>query len=135
MSLINLEQYTEKQNRAITRVLDTLDRLEQRTNAHYSENRAHERKKYRGVVWINPMEDLAPEEEVVNVTKVWSRSISQSGLSFINPSRIQQTRIQVGIPVEDNQVVWFHAEIVRHREVAEENFWEYGVKFLGKVIY
>jgi len=134
MGLINLEQYTDKQNRAISRVLDTLDRLDKITTAHYSDKRKHERKNFRGVVWINTVPELNSENDVFSTTKVWSRSISQSGLSFIYPSPIQQTQIQVGIPAEETQIIWFRAEIVRQREVEEEKFWEYGVKFLGKLI-
>jgi len=132
MSLVSLEQYTDKQNRSINRVLDTLDRIEQRTNVHYSEKRSHERKDFRGLVWISIPEGT--EEGEFSTTKVWSRSISQSGLSFIYPQRIYETQIRVGVPVSNDQVTWFRAEIVRHKEVMDEEFWEYGVRFLGKLI-
>jgi len=136
MSLINLDQYTEKQNRALSRVLDTLDRLEKRTNNHYSDKRAHERKDFRGTVWFRIPDDTHSDEGEVNPNiRVWSRSISQSGLSFIYPNHILTTIIEVGVSVQDNQVTWFRAEIVRQREFEEEHFWEYGVKFLGKVAY
>ncbi|MFK7779419.1 MAG: PilZ domain-containing protein [Gimesia sp.] len=134
MGLINLEQYNERQIRAIPRVLDSLDRLEKRTNAHYSENRIHERKNFRGVVWIKTPLDISSDEDEISCTKVWSNSISQSGLSFIYPFQFSEKLILVGVPIQDNQVTWFRAEIVRHREIIEENFWEYGVKFLGKII-
>lgn len=132
MSLVSLEQYTDKQNRSINRVLDTLDRIEQRTNVHYSEKRSHERKDFRGLVWISIPEGT--EEGEFSTTKVWSRSISQSGLSFIYPQRIYETQIRVGVPVSNEQITWFRAEIVRHKEVMDEEFWEYGVRFLGKLI-
>ncbi len=132
MSLISLEQYSEKQNRAINRVLDTLDRLDARTSAHYSEKRAHERKAFRGLVWLSIPDGTQEFDQAM--TKVWSRSISQSGLSFIYPMRIYETQIRVGVPVGADQVTWFRAEIVRQKEVEEEHFWEYGVRFLGKVI-
>lgn len=132
MSLVSLEQYTDKQNRSINRVLDTLDRIEQRTNVHYSEKRSHERKDFRGLVWISTPEGT--EEGEFSTTKVWSRSISQSGLSFIYPQRIYETQIRVGVPVSNEQITWFRAEIVRHKEVMDEEFWEYGVRFLGKLI-
>lgn len=132
MSLISLEQYNDKQNRAINRILDTLDRLEARTSSHYSERRSHERKNFRGLIWLS-IADVNQEYDWAT-TKVWSRSISQSGLSFIYPMRIYETQIRVGVPVGPDQVTWFRAEIVRHKEVAEEHFWEYGVRFLGKVI-
>lgn len=134
MSLISLEQYTEKQNRAISRVLDLLDRVEKRTNIHYSDKRSHERKDFRGIVWISMPDENAGDENQAETIKVWSRSISQSGLSFIYPMPIYQTTILVGVPVQGNQVTWFRSEIVRQKEVQEEHFWEYGVKFLGKVI-
>ncbi len=132
MSLINLDQYTERQSRAINRVLDTLDRIEQRTDAHYSEKRSHERKKFRGLVWLS-IPDGSQEFDQAT-TQVWSRSISQSGLSFIYPMRIYETEVRVGVPVSADQVTWFRAEIVRQKEIQEEHFWEYGVRFLGKVI-
>ena len=134
MSLINLEQYTDKQNRAISRILDSLDRLEKRTNLHFSEKRIHDRKDFRGIVWIRIPENPHLEEDAVlpNI-RVWSRSISQSGLSFIYPESIYSKQIEVGVSVQDNQVTWFRAEIVRQREIKEENFWEFGVRFLGKV--
>ncbi len=133
MSLISLEQYTEKQNRAISRVLDTLDRIEKRTNDHFSEKRSHERKDFRGIVWICISDDDSSEDDAINTIKVWSRSISQSGLSFIYPSPIYQPTIHVGVPVQGDQVTWFRSEIVRQREIQEEHFWEYGVRFRGKV--
>ncbi|MFH1301622.1 MAG: PilZ domain-containing protein [Planctomycetota bacterium] len=134
MSLISLEQYTEKQNRAISRVLDLLDRIEKRTNVHYSEKRSHERKDFRGIVWISIPDKNSAEDAEVDTIKVWSRSISQSGLSFIYPLPIRQTTIHVGVPVQGNQVTWFRSEVVRRKEVQEEHFWEYGVRFLGKVV-
>lgn len=134
MSLINLEQYTDKQNRAITRILDTLDRLERRTNLHYSDKRKHERKDFRGIVWIRiPQNTRSEEEDDTSDIRVWSRSLSQSGLSFIYPYNIYPNQIEVGVPVQNHQVTWFRAEVVRQKEIGEENFWEYGVKFLGKV--
>ena len=133
MSLINLEQYSVKQNRAITRVLDTLDRIDQRTGVHYSNKRSHERKDFRGVVWISlPDSDAADDQESTTI-KVWSRSISQSGLSFIYPFPIYRNNILVGVPVQGSQVTWFRSEIVRQKEIQEEQFWEFGVRFLGKV--
>ncbi|QDT93203.1 hypothetical protein [Gimesia algae] len=133
MSLINLDQYTVKQNRAVLRVLDSLDRMDQRTGLHYSEKRAHERKDFRGIVWISlPDSDVADDQETT--IKVWSRSISQSGLSFIYPFPIYRNSIMVGVPVQDTHVAWFRSEIVRQKEIQEEQFWEFGVRFLGKVI-
>tara|TARA_R110002095_G_scaffold204153_2_gene186689 strand:+ start:6021 stop:6428 length:408 start_codon:yes stop_codon:yes gene_type:complete len=134
MGLISLDQYTEKQNRAISRVLDLLDRVEKRTNAHFSEKRSHERKDFRGIVWISMPDENAGDENQAEAIKVWSRSISQSGLSFIYPLPIRQSTILVGVPVQGNQVTWFRSEIVRRKEVQEEQFWEYGVRFLGKVL-
>lgn len=134
MCLLNLDQYSEKQNRALSRVLDSLDNLEKRMSVHYSGKRNHERKDFRGIVMISIPNDDPLDECDVNTVKVWSRSISQSGLSFVYPFPIFQAEILVGVPVTDDQVSWFRSEIVRQKEIEEENFWEYGVKFLGKVV-
>ncbi len=133
-SILDLEAYSDKQKRAMRRVLDTLDRIDKRTVSHYSDKRAHERKVYRGIAWISfPNEDPLAEDDVKSV-KVCSRSISQSGLSFVYPFPIFQTNILVGIPVSNDQTTWFRSEIVRRKDFQEEQFWEYGVKFLGKAI-
>ncbi|WP_417381209.1 hypothetical protein [Gimesia sp.] len=134
MSLINLDQYTVKQNRAVSRVLDTLDRMDRRTGLHYSEKRAHERKDFRGIVWISLPDSDAIDDQESTTIKVWSRSISQSGLSFIYPFPIYRSNIMVGIPVQDSHIAWFRSEIVRQKEIQEEQFWEFGVRFVGKVI-
>tara|TARA_R110002167_G_scaffold192953_2_gene395614 strand:+ start:247 stop:654 length:408 start_codon:yes stop_codon:yes gene_type:complete len=134
MSLINLDQYTIKQNRAVSRILDTLDRIDQRTSLHYSEKRVHERKDFRGTVWISLPDSNAVDEQESTTIKVWSRSISQSGLSFIYPFPIYQNNIMVGVPVQQSHIAWFRSEIVRQKEIQEEQFWEFGVRFLGKVI-
>lgn len=134
MSILELEEYSDKQKRAMARVLDTLDRIDKRTVSHYSNKRAHERKVYRGIVLVSfPNEDQTAEE-IVKSVKVCSRSISQSGLSFVYPFRIFQNEILVGVPVSNDQTTWFRSEIVRQKEIQEEQFWEYGVKFLGKAI-
>lgn len=132
MCLLKLEQYSDKQKRAMKRVLDSLDSLEKRMNNHYSGQRAHERKDYRGIVWISVPNDDPTIGSSFNSVQVWSRSISQSGISFIYPFPIYQSTILVGIPVSSDQTTWFRSEIVRQREFEEEQFWEYGVKFVGK---
>lgn len=133
MPLLSLDAYTEKQNRAAQRVLDTLDRLESRTDTVYRDERRHERRQFRGTAEVRLPDRDGQIDPLNPVTcRVWARCISQGGLSFIHPDRLKAQKCLVGIELPDGRQAWFQADIVRAREVPGEEFWEYGVAFRGR---
>ncbi len=134
MPLCSIEEYSENISRAAVRVLDMLDRLESRTATVYEKQRRHARSDFRGIIRIREVVD---ESEITDFDEldeclVWGRSVSQSGLSFIYPESRDWHTIFVGIEVPGRGQTWMRAEIVRSRQVTDEDFWEFGVRFLGR---
>ena len=128
MSALSVEQYSEVQQRTAIRVLDLLDRMDARLDGQYAQARKHARRPFRGTVPVRPTGG-GPADEF----RVWTRSISASGLAFICPESLAGAELEVGVPVGPDRAVWFHAEVVRCREVNGERFWEHGVAFRGRV--
>ncbi len=135
MTIVSWEQYTEKQRRAALRVLDSLDQLDSRLDAHYSGKRKHRRVPFRALgrlVFAEPGE-TAVDPETAPACQVWVRSLSQSGLSFISPFEITKASLVVGLDVSGcGATTWFVAEVVRSRKTPEGEFYEHGVKFLSR---
>lgn len=133
---LSIERYSEKQSRSAARVLDTLDQLDSRLAGHFSGKRRHTRVQYRGHGTIclpdpdQPILDLASSSSF----SVHVRSLSQSGLSFIYPGEIVEKNVVVGLEQGGKAATWFVAEIVRIKEIVEEGFWEYGVKFVRRAV-
>ena len=134
MSLCSIEEYSENVSRAAVRVLDMLDRLESRTAPLYEKQRGHARSQYRGIVRIREVTDdvEVTDFDEIEECMVWGRSVSQSGISFIYPGSHEWQKIFVGIEVPGRGLTWMRAEAVRGRQVSDEDFWEYGVRFLGR---
>lgn len=128
MTAKSIEHYSDQQQRAAARCLDLLDRMDSRLDTQYSHARKHARRPFRGTVPIR-----LNYAGVLEEFRVWTRSISASGLSFLHPGSLEGTDLEVGVPVGPDRAVWFRAEVVRCREVNGERFWEHGVAFRGRV--
>ena len=120
--------YTQRQKRAAQRVLDILDKADGRQEDAYQSHRKHKRHWFRGVVTVC-IPHAALGLNTADTFRVWARSISQGGLSFVYPYKIEETKIVVGITIPQGGKSWFFGEIVRVREIRDEGFWEYGVAF------
>lgn len=134
MALMSVDAYPEKLQRSAIRVLDSLDRIDDRTNDHYSTVRKHARTKFRGMVRIfvpDPEQDVVDPDNVES-PRAWARSLSASGMSFIYPKELELTNFLAGLELPNGRHTWMIAEIVRKKQMAEEEFWEYGVKFRGR---
>ncbi len=131
----SLTQYSERQTKAALRVLDTLDRIDERTGRVYEKQRKHRRNNFRGQVGLY-LDDAQTLEEIDegNVLIVWARAISQSGLSFIAPDRVTEQRCLLGISMPDGARTWFRSVVVRARDTNDEGFWEHGVAFEGRML-
>ena len=114
--------------KALTRVLDTLDKSEERLSDHFSPQRRHARNDVRLPVEVRiPVAGALPI-----VVEAWMRNVSPGGLSFITQSQIEGKSILVGLKMDGVHESWFNAEVMRAREVVD-GFWEYGVAFRGKL--
>ena len=120
-----------KQDRAAQRVLDTLDRWDERLNSAYAAKRQYARNSYRTrVTVIIPAGKLAESAQPERI-QAWARNISQGGLSLVHNQQITARRLIVSLNPAVESPTWFYAEIVRAREV-QDGFWEHGIKFLER---
>ena len=122
-----------KQMRAALRVLDTLDRWDDRVSDCYRAQRKHARSHYRAMISIviPPAPEMANSDLKPSVHQVFARNLSQGGLSFIFHGKLFCNKIVIGLKSGD-PTNWLHAEIVRSREV-QDGFWEYGVAFRNRI--
>lgn len=134
---------TQRLERAAQRVMDSLDRQDERLAQHLSTQRKHERHELRTkaivvlppilVVDENPPAAAAtaqPREATTGIEQleVWVRNVSPNGLSFIYPLEFPHKKLIVGLTPSPGTTTWLHAEVMRVRK-AIEGFWEYGLAF------
>lgn len=114
--------------KTLIRVLDTLDKSEERLSDHFSPQRRHTRNDVRLPVEVRiPVAGSLPV-----VIEAWMRNVSPGGLSFISQAQITEKNILVGLKMDGVHESWFHAEVMRARDVMD-GFREYGVAFRGKL--
>lgn len=129
--MIGVEHYDEKRQRAAQRVLDTLDRLDEREGKIYDRDR--QRRQFRSLITVsvadpdNPILKPGPE----NSFRAWGRSISETGLAFIHVEPIKHDAMLIRLDLGEKPI-WFRAQAVRSREFAEEGFFEFGVRFFDR---
>lgn len=119
----------KKLEKDLLRVLDGLDRADERNQTVYAGNREFERKALRIPIRLLPsgISDPHPDQETIG----YSREVSRSGISFVALMRFSGQEIVIGIPAADDQTNWMRGEVKRTRELPD-GFWEYGVAFIGK---
>jgi hypothetical protein len=122
---------TERQHRALERVLEGLEKLLPRADAQYGRQRRHDRKHYRGVVSIFTYgtQPAIPPQTIEGLPVGWTYSLSQGGAGFVSLEEIPQEPVLVGLHMPNGTVKWLPGNVVRRREIPEEAFWEYGVAF------
>ena len=113
-------------------VIVMLDRWSDRLDGHQSQKRESPRKKYhaRVTVFIPESEGLAGECAESTTFDVWSRNLSQSGMSFVYRGLIKQDKIVICLDPAQGGTHWYQGLIVRRRQV-HNDFWEYGIRFTG----
>ena len=114
------------------RVLEILDRWDERLAGHQNQKREFPRRKFRAraTVYIPETEGMAGECAESASFEVWSRNLSQAGMAFIYRGQIKTKKIVVCLNPDSGGTHWYQAEIVRSRQVHNE-FWEFGVRFTG----
>jgi hypothetical protein len=121
---------TDKRSEA-EQVLEILTRWDQRMQGHQTQKRAANRVTFRAPVLLYPRISTANSESAAAPITVWARNISPGGIGFIYKGRIDVKRIVVCLDPESGETAWFHAEVVRRRQV-HNDFWEYGARFTGR---
>jgi hypothetical protein len=128
------ETREERQQRAVQRVLDSLDHLDARIDSHYARERRHARRPFRAPVSVcvpNPSEPIVRPDDR-NSFRAWGRSLSEAGISLLHTEPIDAPLILVGIDLPGGGRKWFQSEIVRRRPIATEGFHEFGLVFRGR---
>jgi hypothetical protein len=115
---------------AIERVLDTLDRWDERMHGHQNQKRSHARNRLRQKIMIYIPTNQQSVGEALDSTaiSVWTRNISRSGICFIHTASIKVDDIIVCLSTPNSGAIYFHAKIVRRRQV-HDGFYEYGAEF------
>lgn len=125
------EPFTERQCRAIQRILDQMDRAATRTESQYSRARQHERKPYRGPIsiYVPQTNNAAPPNDGAGCPMGWAYSLSQGGMGFISLEIFEAEEIYVGIHLANGAIRWMRGRTVRTRAIPEEQFIDHGVAF------
>ncbi|MCA9040070.1 MAG: hypothetical protein KDA65_06985 [Planctomycetaceae bacterium] len=119
-----------------TEALDMLDRWDAKMQGHLTQKRVFDRQRFRSKAIIRTYETTNDEEtNTDNKTTsimVWSRNISQEGISFIAAEVLELGIYLIGLNPDKPNELWIKLEIVRSRKV-HNNFWEYGGKMLERM--
>ena len=131
MATTHAEPFTERQCRAIQRILDQMDRAATRTETQYSRARQHERKPYRGPIsiFVPPTNDAVPPLDGAGCPVGWAYSLSQGGMGFIALEVFPAEEIYVGIHLANGAIRWMRGRTVRTRVIPEEQFIDHGIAF------
>ncbi len=113
------------------RLIERLERLDALLADQFQRVRKHERIRAHGQLRVFVPAPGAKPTDLKNaqVIHVWTRNLSQGGLSFIAREQILAEQIVVELPFADGRINYLLSNVVRTRQVDEE-FWEYGVAFL-----
>ncbi len=123
---------SEREEKLAERVLDMLDRWADRLNGHQDQKREFPRKRFRArvTVYIPETSGMAGECAESTSFQVWSRNLSQGGMSFVYRGHIKAEKIVVCLDPDKGGTHWYQGVLVRKRLV-HNDFWEYGVRFTG----
>jgi len=132
----SLERYTEKQKRQAKWALEMLDHSSGLADKQYQHCRKHGRQTFRSVVrvCVPNTQSAVLDAHGAESFRAIARDVSPGGLSFIHPAQLTVDNLIIGVEISGNEVRWFHAEVARRREIAEADFWEYGVAFRRRLV-
>ena len=120
-----------KVSRDALRVLDSLDRWDAKFRGIPVERRRHQRVPYRALVTVY-VPDFGPESALFRTAlDTWARNLSQGGLSFLFPERLQAKHVVISLNPQSDEPTSFRAEILRTRQVSH-GLWEHAVVFVER---
>lgn len=126
-----VRDYTERQNRALLRIVEMLAATEARTRSNYEHLRKHDRLEFQGqiLIYMAAMNGPPPNEDHPSTFPAWAYSISSGGIGFLTPESISTKTISVGLKRPDGSIRWMNGIIVRVRQIPNEEFFDYGLAF------
>ena len=133
--MISVEQYTEKQKRFAYNALDLLNNTRTKADNVYGGQRQFPRKAIKTLVKIH-IPDLT--NQFANLQSgctfsVITNDISQGGMSFIYPDRVNKESILVELPSAGDEKAWFLGNITCVRDLGDTGFYMHGVSFVKRV--
>ncbi|MDX1970166.1 MAG: hypothetical protein SFV23_23530 [Planctomycetaceae bacterium] len=133
MSTAHIPTLSDRDQRALERILDGFEKVLSRADAQYSRQRKHQRKSYRGCVSIlsTGLSHQTPPQDVSTLPVGWTYSLSQGGVGLVCLDPIQFDEVLIGLHLPDGNIRWIAGRVVRKREVPEERFLDYGIVFAG----
>lgn len=129
-----IPQYTERQNRSLKRIAETLAAAHSRTKSCYQHLRATDRKDFQNQVLICLTSPSHPEPSPTHPSTfpAWAYNLSQGGIGFVALKEILQTHVSIGIRTPEGGLRWLTGRVVRVRPIPEEEFVDYGVAFQSR---
>lgn len=132
MAIASVDQYSERQHRALQRILERMTISDQRAEPLYKRQRQFDRRQYQGVtlICLPTSECPEPSEDHPTTFQAWTYNLSQGGMGFVSPAPIVDDQVSVGLKLPTGAVRWMTGRIVRSRQIPEEEFFDYGVAFI-----
>lgn len=134
MSAPYIPQYTERQNRSLKRIAESLTSAHSRTKSCYQHLRASDRKDFQNQILVCATSPSHPEPSPAHPTTfpAWAYNLSQGGIGFVTLNEIFQTNVSIGIRTPEGGIRWLNGRVVRVRPIPEEDFIDYGVAFQSR---
>ncbi len=121
---------SEKDQRALERVLQGFDRSETRSESMYGRVRRHGRLHYRATIsFMLPPADQEFPQNLDALPVGWAYSLSQGGIGFVSQHQVEADNLAIALHLPDDRVKWMVGRVVRCREIPSEKFIDYGVAF------
>jgi len=135
MTNIQIPAYTERQNRALRRIIDMISATENRAEPRYKHLRRHDRLDFQGVVLIRP--SSAPREAGEDPTpalSAWAYNLSSGGIGFVVPQELEGEFVSIGLKRPGGEYRWMTGQVVRSKPIPQEDFFDYGAIFVQRPV-
>ncbi len=131
MSLASDNTLTDRDQRALERILDGFQKVLSRADTQFSRVRKHGRKPFRGIVSIfcSEIGNRTPPQDHQELPIGWTYSLSQGGVGLVSLEAAEFDDVSIGLHLPGGKIRWIPGRIVRRRKIPEERFFDYGVAF------
>lgn len=121
----------EREQRALERSLDAVEKNLLRADMQFSRVRRHERQVFRApiVIFLPPYPGAVPPNTAEGLIDGWAYSLSQGGMGFVSLDALLNGNVTIGLSLPNGQLRWMPGHIVRRREIPQERYIDYGLAF------